>query len=146
MLMKMQHLQAMRSKSGFRIAPNWPLIGKITMTSQFADMTLQFLFFLRLFCFPCQLQLMVQISGQTYDCFYKGLTRNVEIGDTPVCVLPNIWRLGQVRDTKFSMDVSNEILLDAAKLSRVTAFTVLELLRKNQHWRRGSRTKDSKKI
>ena len=47
--------------------------------------------------------------------FYKGLTRNLEIGNTPVWVLPNIWRLGWVKDTKFDMDVSNEILLNAAK-------------------------------
>ena len=48
--------------------------------------------------------------------FYKKLTRNLEIGDTPVLVLPNIWRLGQVRDTKFDTNVSNEMLLNAAKL------------------------------
>ena len=29
----------MRPESGFRIAPNWPEIGKMTMTSQFTDMT-----------------------------------------------------------------------------------------------------------
>ena len=29
--------------------------------------------------------------------------------------MPNIWRLGQVRDTKFGTDVSNEMLLSAAK-------------------------------
>ena len=47
--------------------------------------------------------------------FYKGLTKNQEIGNTPVWVLPNIWRLGWVRDTKFGADVSNELLLNAAK-------------------------------
>ena len=31
----------------------------------------------------------------------KGLTRNPETKDTPVRILPNIWRLGQVRYTKF---------------------------------------------
>ena len=41
--------------------------------------------------------------------FYKGLTRILEIGNTPVWVLPNLWRLRQVRDTKFSMNVSNEM-------------------------------------
>ena len=29
--------------------------------------------------------------------------------------LPNIWRLGQVRGTKFGKDVSNKMLLNAAK-------------------------------
>ena len=47
--------------------------------------------------------------------FYKGLTRNPEIGNTSVWVLPNIWRRGQVRDTKFDTNVSNEILLNAAE-------------------------------
>ena len=28
----------MRPESGFQIAPNWPQIGKIAMTSQFFDM------------------------------------------------------------------------------------------------------------
>ena len=45
---------------------------------------------------------------------YKGLTRNLEIGNTPVWVLPNIWRLGRVRDTKFGMNVSNKKSLNAA--------------------------------
>ena len=47
--------------------------------------------------------------------FYKGLTENPEIGNILVWVLPNIWRLGRVRDTKFGMYVFNEILLNAAK-------------------------------
>ena len=47
--------------------------------------------------------------------FYKGLTRNPEIGNTPVCVLPNIWRLGQIMDTTFDKNASNRMLLDAAK-------------------------------
>ena len=47
--------------------------------------------------------------------FYKGLTRSLEIGNTPVWVLPNIWRLWKVGDTKFSTNVSNKILLNAAK-------------------------------
>ena len=62
--------------------------------------------------------------------FYKRMTRDPEIGNTPVWVLPNILRLWRVRDTKFGMDVSNKILLNAAK-SQDTAFTMSELLRKN---------------
>ena len=55
--------------------------------------------------------------------FYKGLTRNPEIGNTPVWVLPNIWRLGQVMNAKLATNVSNRMLLNAA---------VFELLRENQ--------------
>ena len=38
-----------------------------------------------------------------------------EIGNTPVWVLPSIWRLGQVGDTKFGTNVSSKVLLNAAK-------------------------------
>ena len=54
-------------------------------------------------------------SGIMTIFFYKGLTRNPEIGNTPVCVLPNIWRLGWVMDTKFGTNVSNRLLMNAAK-------------------------------
>ena len=54
-------------------------------------------------------------SGVIAIFFYKGLTRNREIGNTAVWVLPNIWRLARVRDSKFGTDVSNKMLLNAAK-------------------------------
>ena len=38
---------------------------------------------------------------------YKGLTKNPEIGNTLVWVLPNTWRLERVRDTKFGTNVCN---------------------------------------
>ena len=44
--------------------------------------------------------------------FYKGLTRNQNY---PSWVFPNIWTQGQVRDTRFGMNFSNKILLNAAK-------------------------------
>ena len=62
---------------------------------------------------------------------YKGLTRNPEIRNTPIWVLPNTWRLGQARDTKFDTNVSNEILLNPAK-TKITGITIFELLRENQ--------------
>ena len=54
-------------------------------------------------------------SGVMAIFFYKGLTRNPEIKNTFVWVLPNIYRLGQVRDTKFGMNIFNQMLLNAAK-------------------------------
>ena len=54
-------------------------------------------------------------SGVMTVFFCKGLTRNLKIWNTPVWALSNIWRLGQVRDTKFSKNVSNIILLNATK-------------------------------
>ena len=50
----------------------------------------------------------------------------------PLRVLPNIWRLGQVSDSKFGRNVSNKVLLNTAKNARVTTFTVSELLMENQ--------------
>ena len=43
------------------------------------------------------------------------MTRSLEIGNTFACVLPRIWRLGRAKDTKFDMNVSKKILLNAAK-------------------------------
>ena len=54
-------------------------------------------------------------SGFMITYFYKRLTTNLEIGNTPVRVLPNIWRLGRVKDTKYGTNVSNEMLLNATK-------------------------------
>ena len=48
---------------------------------------------------------------------YQELTRNPEIGNTPVWVFLNIciWRLRRVRDTKFAKNVSNVKLLHGTK-------------------------------
>ena len=54
-------------------------------------------------------------SGIMTIFFYKGLIRNLEIGNNPIWVLPNIWRLLRVVDTKFGANVSNRMLLNAAK-------------------------------
>ena len=54
-------------------------------------------------------------SGVMTTFFYKVLTINPEIGNTLVWVLHNTWGLGWVRDTKFGSNVSNKMLLNAAK-------------------------------
>ena len=54
-------------------------------------------------------------SGIMTILFYKRLTRNPEIGNTPVWILPNIWGLGRVMGTKFGTNVSNRMLLNGAK-------------------------------
>ena len=79
------------------------------MTSQFADMALSYNFFLR-----CRIHL-VKFSYWFKFHANRGLTRNLEIGNKPIWVLPNIWWVGQIRDTKFGANVSNEKLLNAAK-------------------------------
>ena len=72
---------------------------------------------------PCLMSISITGSGVMTIFFYKELTRNLENGNTPAGVLPNIWRLGQVRDTKFGMNVSRML-----QNVRVTAFTFTVLL------------------
>ena len=73
-------------------------------------------------------------SGSMTIFFYNGLTRNPEFGNAPVWVLPNIWRLGRVMDTKFDTKVSNRKFHWMLQNSSVTAFTVFELLRDQLGW------------
>ena len=115
----------MSPESGFRIAPNWPQIGKMTMASQFADMRLSsnfcWRFSVSLVKFSYWSKIHVNIitgSGVMTIFFYKRLTRNLEIRNIPIWGLHNIRRLGQVKDTKFGTNVSNKYLLDAAKYQR----------------------------
>ena len=65
--------------------------------------------------------------------FLNDLAKNPKIGNTCVCVLSNFWRPGQVRDTKFGMNVSNEYLLNAAEfhVHAFYSFWVI-ILRENQ--------------
>ena len=63
------------------------------------------------------------ITGVMAISSYKGLTRNLGIGNTTVWVLPNFWRLGWVRNTKFGRNVSNKMLLNAVKWRR-KVFTI----------------------
>ena len=58
------------SEFGLQTAPNWPKIRKMTMTSQFPDMTSSSIFF-TLFCFSCQVQLLVQVPCQYRHWFWN---------------------------------------------------------------------------
>ena len=69
-------------------------------------------------------------SGIITIFFYKGLTRNPEIGNTLVWVLANIWRLGQDMDSKYGTNVSNKILLNAAKFQGFRSYCFLTYLGK----------------
>ena len=91
------------------------------ITSQFTDITSSSKFF-DVVLLLLSIQLLVQVSCQYITgsrvvtiFFYKGLTRNLEIGNTPVRILPSIWRLGRVGDTKFGTTVSNKMLMNASK-------------------------------
>ena len=80
----------MRLQSGFRMAPNWPKIGKTTMMSQFVDMISSTNFFdIVLFLLSSLVWSkfhvnIITTSGVTIVFFYKGFIRNLEIGNTSV--------------------------------------------------------------
>ena len=54
-------------------------------------------------------------SGVKTISFYKQLTRYPETRNNPFWVLPNIWRLERVWNTKFGKKVSNKMLVSAAE-------------------------------
>ena len=95
----------------------------MTKTSQFSDMTSTLNIFdvlLLLLSILVKFKSKFHVntitgSGIVTIFFYKGLTRNPEIGNNPVWVLHNKWRLGQVMDTKFGTNVSRRMLLNDAK-------------------------------
>ena len=65
---------------------------------------------------------------------YKGLTRTPEIGNnTLVWVLPNIWRLVLVRDTKFGRNVSNKMLANATKCQGYSFYRFWIIKKRLQH-------------
>ena len=114
-------MQSLCLESGIQTAPNWPKSEKWQWRHNFPTWRQRQIFwrcFVSLVKFSYWSKFHVNIitdSGIMTIFFYKGLTRNPEIGNTPVWVLPNIWRLGQVMDTKFGTNVSNRMLLNAAK-------------------------------
>ena len=110
----------------------------MAIASQFSDMTSSSSLFWHCFCslvrfsYWCNFHVnIITGSGVMTIFFYKGLTRNPEIRNTSLWDLPNIWRLGRVRETKFGTNVSNKMLLNAEN-ARVTAFTICVLLWENQ--------------
>ena len=64
--------------------------------------------------------------------FHKGLIRNPEIGNTPVGVSLNIWRLGRVGIPNLARMSLIKCYGMLHKNASVTAFTVCELFRENQ--------------
>ena len=110
----------------------------MAMTSQFVAKTSSLHFFwhcfvsLVKFSYWCKFHVNI-ITGFVVMAtfFYKALTRNPEIRNTPVWVFPNIWRLGKLGIPNLAqMSVRKWYwMLQNAK---VAAFTVSELLWENQ--------------
>ena len=55
-----------------------------------------------------------------------------EIRNTPVWVLPNIWRLGWVKDTKFRINFSDGVLLNYPKREGYSLYFFLSYLLETQ--------------
>ena len=88
----------------------------MAMMSQFANMMPLSIFYASVFFLsslvtvPSFLWISLLVL-ELWQIFYKGLTRNLEIRNTSVWVLPNIWRLGWIRDAKFGTNVPDKNLL-----------------------------------
>ena len=104
-----------------KLAINWKNDNDVTISRHFLKFYLAsffdvFFVFLVMFSYWSKFHVnIISGSGVMTIFFYKGLTRNPEIGYNPVWVLPNIWGQGRVRNAKFSTNVSNEILTNVAK-------------------------------
>ena len=110
----------MRPEFGWRIPSNWPQFGKWKRHHNVLTWRHCPIFWLCLVslvkfssCSKFHVNIIIG-SGVMKIFFYKRFTRNPEVGNTPFWVLPNISRLGWVRDTKFRTNVANEMLLNAA--------------------------------
>ena len=105
---------------GFWIAPNWSYIRKMAMASQISDMAslsvfFDVVFFVR-FTYWFKFRVNIITGSEVKTIFFcKELTRNPEIGNTPVWVLLNIWIKERANNTKFSSNVFNKMLLNATK-------------------------------
>ena len=107
----------------------------MTMTLQFINMRSQLLFEFSLFL------LSSLITGLCFESisslvhvslfFYKGFTRNPEIKNISIWVLPNTCRLGRSMDTKYA-DIFLVNRYWMLQNTIVTFFIVSELLRGNQ--------------
>ena len=119
-------METLCPESGLGTAPNWPKIWKETMTSQFSDMTSNVRFFDVLLFVLSRLVTdpsFMSISSLVLELWQYYFIRDwPEIGNTPVWVLPNIWRLDWVMDTTFVTNVSNRMLLNAAKFQGYSVY------------------------
>ena len=106
-----------RLQDGYKLVINWKNDNNITICRH--DVIVKFFWrfiFLVKFSYWSNFQVnIITCSGVMIILFYKVFIRNLEIGNTPLWVFPNIWKLWQVRDIKIGTNVSNEMLLHAGK-------------------------------
>ena len=88
-------------KSGFRVAPNWSYVKKMIIALQFANINPSSnVFKLAVFLFSGVLIvpnfMLISLLVLEWNIFlYKRLTRNFEIGNTPISFFINILRMGR---------------------------------------------------
>ena len=96
-----------------------PQFPNITSSSNLFDVAVFLLSILVTGPSSISISLLVLELGQY---IYKGLTRNLEVRNTPVWFLPINWRLGKVRDTKFGTNVFNKMLSNAPKCQGYSSY------------------------
>ena len=131
-------MQTLCPESGLRTAPNWPKIRKMTMTSQFSDMTSTSNFFdVVLFLLSSLVTgpSFMSISSLVLKLWQFSFIRDwpeirkSEIPPSEFCPISGDWgklwipNLARMSPIKYYWMLQN---------SRVTALTVFELLRENQ--------------
>ena len=131
-------MQTLCPESGLRTAPNWPKIRKMTMTSQFSDMTSTSNFFdVVLFLLSSLVTgpSFMSISSLVLELWqFSFITDwpeilNSEILPSEFCPISGDW------DKLWIPNLAQMSLIECYWMlqnSRVTAFTVFELLRENQ--------------
>ena len=136
--MEIENLQTMRLESGFRIATNWLSIEKITISSQFSDMTSFANFFSSILFAMSSLVTVpsfMSISSLVLESWQFSFIRDWPEIRRPekfpfgFCPISRDWgKLGIPSLTRMSLIKCYWMLQNV----RVTAFTVSELLRENQ--------------
>ena len=131
-------MQTLRLESGLRTAPNWPKIRKVTMTSQFLDMTsssnvFDVVLFLLSSLVTCPS--FMSISSLVLELWQFSFIRDwpeirkSKIPPSEFCPISGDWgELWVPGLARMSLMECYWMLQNA----RVTSFTVLELLRENQ--------------
>ena len=131
-------MQTLCPKPGLWTAPNWPEIWKMTMTSQFFDMTSTSIFFNVVLFLLSNLvtgRSFMSISSLVLELWQFSCIRDwpeIWKSETPpsdFCPISGDWGKLWVQNLAQLFLIEGYWILQN---SRVTAFTVLELLRENQ--------------
>ena len=131
-------MQTLCPKSSLRTAPNWPKIQKITMASQFLDMTSSseffnvVLFLLSILVTGPSLMSILSLVLELWQLYFVRdwpEIRKSEIPPSEFCPISGDW------DKLWIPNLARMSLIECYWMlqnSRVTAFTIFEFLRENQ--------------